>query len=115
MTGYRDARPSHRTLLIATNIKQLRKSRRMTLEETAQAVKQTGVPMSRSILVNIEVGRRDNVTVDELFALAEVLGSTIEYVAGGVGVACTHCQDDPPTDFTCNRCRRTGTPPTEED
>jgi transcriptional regulator with XRE-family HTH domain len=108
MTGYRRGHPSHRTLLIATNVKQLRKARRMTLEEAAQAVKQTGVPMSRSMLVNIEVGRRDNVTVDELFALAEVLGSTIEYIAGGVGVACTHCQDDPPNGFTCNHCRRTG-------
>jgi hypothetical protein len=87
----------------------------MTLAEMAQAVKQTGVPMSKAVLANIELGRRDHVSVDELFAFAEVLGSSIEYLAGGVGVACTHCQDDPPIGFTCNRCRRTGTPPTEED
>ena len=108
MTGYRNARPSYRTMLIATNVKLLRRSRSLTLEEMAQAVQRLGVSMSRSVLVNIEVGRRDHVTVDELFAFAEVLGSSVEFLAGGVGVACTHCQDDPPDGFICAHCRRTG-------
>lgn len=45
----------------------------MSQQALADACAKQGVPMSRSMLANLEGGRRDVVSVDELLAFAQAL------------------------------------------
>lgn len=56
--------------LLARRVHALRVARDWTPDELAEAVTKHGVPWSRPIITNIENNRRDNLTVDELFAVA---------------------------------------------
>jgi transcriptional regulator with XRE-family HTH domain len=59
---------------IAARIKELRRSRGWSAAHLAKEMAAVGVPWDRSIVANLELGRRASVSVQELFALAYVLG-----------------------------------------
>lgn len=58
---------------IAQRVRQLRGRRAWTAEELGNRLKRAGVPWDRFTVANLENGKRQNVTVQELFALALVL------------------------------------------
>ncbi len=58
---------------ISANVKRLRKRKEWTAKELGDRLSALGVPWDRSIVANLENGRRTTVSVVELLALALVL------------------------------------------
>ncbi|WP_435589784.1 helix-turn-helix domain-containing protein [Micromonospora aurantiaca (nom. illeg.)] len=61
------------TELIARRVRKLREGKGWSATELAAAMTAAGVKWDRSVVANLETGRRRSVTVDEMFALAYVL------------------------------------------
>jgi transcriptional regulator with XRE-family HTH domain len=59
--------------VIAERVRQLREARGLTAARLAERMTEEGVKWDRSVVANLENGRRASVTVEELFALAYVL------------------------------------------
>lgn len=59
--------------VVAERIRALRTAHGWSAQRLADAVFALGVPWSRSVVANVESGRRPDVTVDELFAVAQAL------------------------------------------
>ena len=94
--------------IVMRNVREARRARRWSAADLAAKVRATGCPLDRSILANMETGRRRDVSVDQLWAFAEVLETTPEYLATNVGPACARCQDAPPAGFSCLACGKPG-------
>lgn len=62
------------TDVTAERVRHYRDKRDMTAQQVVDACVALGLPMKRSVLVNLEHGRRGNVTLAELLALSDVLG-----------------------------------------
>lgn len=60
--------------LIAGEIKRCRDDRGMSGQQLADACESLGHPVPRSVIANLESGRRETITVPELFVLAQALG-----------------------------------------
>jgi hypothetical protein len=65
--------PAPATRLIARNARARRRARELSTEALGDAVAAQGLAWNRSTVVNLEGGRRRDVTVDELLAMAVVL------------------------------------------
>lgn len=79
-----------------------RKELGMSARMLAEAVSAQGIPMNRSTLANIEVGRRADITTAELVAFARALKMTpIELLEAP---PCSHCHDSPPSGYKCLSC-----------
>lgn len=63
----------HPTRVIAQRVKDLRKRQKLTAEQLADRMREVGVPFDKTVIANLETGRRRFVTVQELLALAYVL------------------------------------------
>ena len=59
--------------VIAERVRQVRTARGLTAARLAEAMTETGIKWDRSVVANLENGRRSTVSVEELFALAFVL------------------------------------------
>jgi transcriptional regulator with XRE-family HTH domain len=62
------------TALVAARVRVLRTAKGWTAEQLAREMTDIGVPWERAVVTKLETGRRQSVTVDELVALAIVLG-----------------------------------------
>lgn len=92
---------------VAARLAAARKQAGLTLRGLAQALTGTGVPIGWKTIHALEAGadparHARAVTVDELVALAAVLGTTPGALLHGPG--CAACCDTPPPGFTCNAC-----------
>lgn len=95
--------------LVAARVRSLRQQRGWTVDQLAAALTETGHPINRAVITNIETGRPDktgrcrrSVTVDELCAFALVYGIGPEKLLAGP--ACPVCKDAPPPGFACLNC-----------
>lgn len=61
------------TPFIAAEVKRLRKERGMTQGQLASVMTGYGVTWRRTTVVHLEIGKREQVTINELFALADAL------------------------------------------
>lgn len=61
---------------IAGEIKRHRKARGMSTQKLANACKELGMPIRRSVLSNLELGYRKKITVPEILVLAKALEVT---------------------------------------
>jgi transcriptional regulator with XRE-family HTH domain len=61
------------TSTIARRVRELRKRLGLTAEDLSERMRETGVPFDKTVLANLETGRRRYITVQELLALALVL------------------------------------------
>ena len=59
--------------VIAARVRELRDKRRLTAAQLAERMTEAGVKWDRSVVANLESGRRASVSVEELLALAYVL------------------------------------------
>lgn len=59
--------------VIAQRVRQLRARKEMTAQQLAERLRQTGVPWDRATVTKLETGRRQNISITELLALALVL------------------------------------------
>lgn len=62
------------TMLVATQIKSVRGWRNMSAQQLADRCAQLGMPIARSVLANLESGRRTSITLPEILILARALG-----------------------------------------
>lgn len=60
--------------MIAARVRELRKRQDWTADQLAKELQAVGIEWDRSIVTNLELGRRKTVSVEELLALAYVLG-----------------------------------------
>jgi transcriptional regulator with XRE-family HTH domain len=59
--------------VIAERVKGIRKDRRMSAQDLADATAQLGHPIKRSVIANLENGRRDSIGIAEVLVLARAL------------------------------------------
>jgi hypothetical protein len=65
---------------------------------------QAGVYLPRSVITNLENGRRRDMSVEQLVALVQVFDSTLGYFLGLGDTACGKCNDAPPEGYACLTC-----------
>lgn len=58
---------------VAAQIQRIRTDRRMSAQQLADATAELGHPVARSVIANLESGRRDTVTIAELLVFAKAL------------------------------------------
>lgn len=93
---------SEATSLIARRIRRAREARGWSAARMAHEMTLKGVRWDRFNVTHLEIGRRQNVTVDELLALACVLGvSPMEIIKED---PCAQCGGEPPPGYTCRTC-----------
>jgi transcriptional regulator with XRE-family HTH domain len=68
-----DQGPPAPTRAVAQRVREVRERRRMTAARLAEEMTRVGVPWDRGTVAKLETGRRENVSVVELLALAAVL------------------------------------------
>lgn len=92
---------SERVKAIIGNVRVLRKARGWSAQELTNRMTASGCTMKRTVLVNLENGRRDNVTIDELWTFSELFGVPVEQL---VVPLCETCSGVPPAGFICSAC-----------
>src|SRR5688500_13983041 len=98
---------------LVERVKELRAARKWSCNRLAQELNRHGFDTwTRNALANLESGRRDSVTVDELVGLGVVFGVEPWSLTQPDG-RCPRCWDSPPAGFTCTTCGNTG--PSEEE
>lgn len=60
--------------VIAGEIRRHREARNMSTKKLSEACADLGWPIKHSALVNLELGRREKISVPEMFVLAKALG-----------------------------------------
>lgn len=68
-----DKAPPAPTRVVAQRVREVRERRRMSASRLAEEMTRVGVPWDRGTVAKLETGRRANVSVAELLALADVL------------------------------------------
>lgn len=92
---------------VAANVVRIRKARRISQSELVEQLQQAGSGINRSILANLETGRRAVISVDELAAFAAVLGLDAWSLTGEAPY-CAKCNGEPPAGFICATCGEGG-------
>lgn len=95
--------PGALTATVVANMRRLRKARGWSAQRLTEAVTAAGIAWDRSIVANLENGRRSTVSVDELAALARVLDVEPPWSLTETPI-CATCAGTPPTGFTCRSC-----------
>jgi transcriptional regulator with XRE-family HTH domain len=90
---------------VMSNVKRLREARGLSTEKLAAAVVAIGRPMHATAITKVEKGQR-RVDVDDLMALATVLGVTPAYLLVPPA-ECATCHGAPPPGFACTKCGTT--------
>ncbi len=104
--------PGPITMVVAANIREMRSRFRWSARELADRLPPE-LGLSRPTLANLDTGRRNSISVDELAALAEVFGFEYPWdLTQPLPPACTTCSDVPPPGFRCLVCGA-GTPPVD--
>jgi transcriptional regulator with XRE-family HTH domain len=98
------------TIDVVSRMRMLRERRGLTCEELAALMTTAGTHTTRNIITNLEAGRKNYLSVDDVVAASVALGVNLEYLLFGHGASCENCKDNPPLDFTCNFCKQTGPP-----
>jgi transcriptional regulator with XRE-family HTH domain len=68
-----DAAPLSPTQVVAKRVREVRQKRGLTAAQLAEQMTRVGIPWDRGTVAKLETGRRANVSVAELLALAYVL------------------------------------------
>lgn len=95
--------------IVASNVRRLRKLRRLTLRELVGVFQGLGMPIrDNGQLSKREMGQT-RITVDELSVYATAFGVPVASLLEVPTSHCDTCQDATPVGFTCNACGA-GTP-----
>lgn len=89
---------------VVDRMRQLRKEKGMTAQALEDALAEVGVTFTRAIIANLETGRRDDLKLREIVALAYVFGVALDWLILGSGPRCMFCMDNPPIGFICSSC-----------
>lgn len=61
------------TMLVALSVKRLRTERKMSAQQLADKCAELGMPIARSVLANLESGRRSSISLPEVLILSRAL------------------------------------------
>jgi hypothetical protein len=90
---------------VVANVEALRRERGYSFSALSDRLAAIGRPILPTVLHRLSQGGR-RVDVDDLTALATVLGTTATRLLGQT--SCPGCLDAPPAGFTCNACGAVG-------
>ncbi|WP_166387708.1 helix-turn-helix domain-containing protein [Catellatospora methionotrophica] len=79
--------PARVAATVASQVKRLREDRKISAQQLADACAGLGYPLQRSVLANFESGRRQTVTLADVYVLAQALGVPPLALMVPVGVA----------------------------
>lgn len=96
------------TRRFAANMRRLRNELGLSAQDMADRLAEAGIPISRPVLANLETARRDSIDLAEAYAIARVLGTTVDFLSELSGIRCVQCQDTPPDGYRCLVCNRKG-------
>lgn len=80
-----------------------RRQKKISAQKLADEMTAAGYPIQRSVIANLENGRRSELSVGHLAVAAQILGVD----AGAIlrrAAPCPRCQNEPPAGFTCTTC-----------
>ena len=97
--------PTRYSEMVIRRVRQMRKERGWSAQRLVDLLADAEFSIGRSTIANIETGRRDHLTVDELCALAAVFGVSVDHLVNGP--KCGACFDSPPHGFACLNCGAT--------
>lgn len=89
---------------LAVRMRQIRLSRGWSQTKLADWMRTEGVDLSRTVIREIEAGRR-SIRLNEAIAAAAALGQPLDALLKPV--ACAACNDTPPPGFACQVCGAT--------
>jgi len=91
------------SMVLVANVVRMRKARAWTQVQLAEAMTAVGVPWDRSIVGNVECGRRQSFAVAELAALARIFGVADPWDLTKAP-ECDRCGGAPPDGYICAAC-----------
>lgn len=96
------------TAAVVAELRALRMELKVSAQELADRMTQCGYPIKRSVIANLESGRRAEVSVDHVAIAAKALGVDPAAILRRVTDPCPTCKGEPPAGFTCNTCGTAG-------
>jgi transcriptional regulator with XRE-family HTH domain len=86
-------------------LREMRQEQGVSAQHLADRMTELGYTVQRTVLANLESGRRKEVSVDHLVTATEALNTDLLSVLVRCQlVACPACKSSPPEGFTCNTC-----------
>jgi transcriptional regulator with XRE-family HTH domain len=92
------------TKAVAGELTAIRREQKVSAQELADRMTNLGYPIKRSVIANIESGRRAEISLDHLAVAAAALGVDAATLLRHVTAPCPNCKGEPPAGFTCNTC-----------
>lgn len=93
---------------VIAQLRAIRNELKVSAQELADRMTAAGYPIKRSVIANLESGRRAEVSVDHVAIAAKALGVDPAAIVRRVTAPCPHCTGQPPAGFTCNTCGTAG-------
>jgi transcriptional regulator with XRE-family HTH domain len=95
------------TARIAERVREARRANGWSQEQLARALQLAGRPTKRETIAELETGRRHDITVSLLLALATVLRTPAAELLASTE-QCAVCRDRPQRGLKCMTCGREG-------
>jgi transcriptional regulator with XRE-family HTH domain len=92
---------------VVAKLRALRKIRKVSAQQLSDRMAELGYPVARTVIANLENGRRAEVSIDHVVIAAQALDTTVEALLTEP-VRCPSCKGEPPAGFTCNTCGQGG-------
>jgi transcriptional regulator with XRE-family HTH domain len=89
---------------VIEKLRAARQANSVSARALAEAMTEAGYPIQRSVIANLESGRRAEMSVDHLVIAARALGIDPAILLRAITAPCLSCQGKPPAGFTCNTC-----------
>lgn len=80
-----------------------RRHKKISAQKLADEMTAAGYPVKRSVIANLETGRREEISVGYLAIAAQVLGIDAAAILRR-SAPCPRCRNEPPTGFACITC-----------
>lgn len=88
---------------IVAKLRELRRTQKVSAQRLSDRMAELGYPVARTVIANLESGRRAEVSIDHVVIAAKALGVTVTTLLNEP-VCCPICKGAPPSGFTCNTC-----------
>ena len=88
-------------------LRALRKIQKVSAQTLADRMTELGYPIQRTVIANLENGRRLEVSIDHVVVAAQTLGTTVMALLEEP-VVCPQCKGEPPAGFICASCGTAG-------
>lgn len=88
---------------VIAKLRALRKIQKVSAQQLSDRMTELGHPVARTVIANLENGRRSQVSIDHVVIAAQALGTTVDALLTEP-VCCPSCKGEPPPGFTCNIC-----------